>query len=280
VSRRAGALVGTSIAAMVVACTSFSEPPSSSPDAGVTDGGPGTTDATEAGGGCAPKPSGCASPLLLHQLDFVSSSLPPSQFAPDVSNGTVTHSATGHTCTPGALRATVNVPGEAGSTGNATVARRVDGTFTSGRLAFAFRGPKPVTSGYANFGCTLTVRPQATPNVRTATRLALAGDRLLFGGSTRDENDVSVGGVGELDLDDFVADDEVDKWHTFDASLAIVGPTLKVTLTFDGKAFAPVDLLLLDTVGRVSVDCGIIYAEEPGASYVVDIDDVLVELCP
>ena len=281
--RATGSAIAVLIAALVVACTAFEEPNGTpGTDGGTTaEGGPGAGDASVDGGTCAPKPSGCANAVAFHAFDFTSTTIPPAEFRPEAENGGVTHTATGNVCSPGgALHAETTVPGETGSTAQAVITRRLDGKFSNGRLAFSFRGPKPLTEAYANVGCAVTVRPAATPNIRTATRIALSDNRLVLGGSARDATDTTIASVKEIELDGFVTDEDAALWHHIEMVLTMTPDAMTVTAIFDGKPLPPYDLPILETVARIDLDCGILYSDKPGAKYSVDIDDVLIELCP
>jgi hypothetical protein len=274
VNRLAGGSALATIAAMVViACSSFNEPSAADADGGTTEAG---VDAAQ----CAPpSPSACAN-AVLHVIDFASTAFPPPDFAPESLNGTVERIETGSGCTPGAMRAATTVPGVPDSTADAEIVRKVTGTFSTGRLAFSFRPPTPVEKAFVNFGCAVEVRPAATSKIRAATRLSLAGSRFVLGGTVRDASDVLVPNLPEIELDNFLSESEAATWHTLDAKLTLTKTTLTVDATVDGKKLAPYDLPILEPTGRVSIDCGIIFADEESVSQTVEIDDVLVELCP
>jgi hypothetical protein len=272
-------VVGAFVAATIVACTSFAEP--AGVDAGGTgDGGTGG-DGSDAGPTCAPQPSGCMQAVALHAFDFTASAFPPSEFAPEAENGQVARADDGSTCSGGgSLRASTTVPKDVDGAADAVIMRRLQGTFSTGRLAFAFRGPVPIEQGYANIGCALTLRPAATANVRTATRLALTDHRLVLGGSARDSADAPIPGIEEIELDSFVSPAEADLWHTLDMKLTLAGSKLTVSATFDGNALAPYDLPVIEAVGRIEISCGVLYSDGQNMKYEVDIDVVLIELCP
>lgn len=275
------ACAGAIVAAIVVACTAFQEPPATPGSDGGADGEAAGDAASGGVTWCTPKPTTCASPRAFHVLDFASTDMPPAGFASEFENGTVERIAEGNTCTPGALRASTHVPDVDEAVADAVVMRSAEGAFTTGRLAFAFRGTIAPDSGYANIGCALAVRPPSTTqNVRSATRLSLTDDRLVLSGTARDAADDPIDGIPEIELDNFFTPEEALRWHTVDMKLALTKESLTVTATFDGKEYPPYAIPLAAPATRFSIDCGVVYAEKRDKKLSVDIDDVFVELCP
>lgn len=293
------AFAAVTTAAIAAACTSFDEPAAPPGDGGAdasgdtgggsidgasrNDGGgevDATADANDDGGACLPKPSGCDGGIVT-TLEFDTEAVPVG-WNTDIDKGSMVRVPKPGPCSPkdGFLRATTTIP-DAQSSATAYMAKAftATGAFKSAHVAFAFRGPKPVTNGYANIGCSIVLRGTSGVNPRTTVRLTLQDDKLRFGATVRGADGGVVTNGPDQNLDQaFVAASSA--WHTLDVKLDIQATTVTVTTTYDGKATGDFSPSLPTTPNRVDVECGIDYSEEPGTAYEHDIDDAFIELCP
>lgn len=281
----AGAIVGA--IAFAFACSSFDEP--ATVHDGNDGGGDGNSPGNDAappidanvvdGKTCMPAPSGCAGGIL-QQLDFASKEIPPLGWQHDDENGSVGHVEDAGACSPGLFRSSAVIPNEAGASAQAHIFKRFTGKFKSARVAFAFRGPIPLTDGYANIGCLLLMLPDGSSTPRTQVRLTLSEVALTYGGNIR----IADGGFADagpaLFLDQNFGATTATTWHTVDTKFVIADDAVAVSTTYDGTALKDFAVPLLEPSGRIDVECGLNYADEEGASYTHDLDDVFVELCP
>jgi hypothetical protein len=230
---------------------------------------------------CPPKPSGCSGGEV-YPLDFSATDVPPNLFDMQLHNGTLSHVASEGHCGKGLLRATAIVPQEAGAYAQASFFRTVTGSFSSARLVYTFRGPKPVTDGYADIGCSLVFRAATTPNVRTNIVMTISENLLLLGATIRNADGGLVdGGAGSrVPIDNAVSTVEAGEWRTLDASFVITQTKLTVAGTLDGVPFTTFEAPLLEPAGRVNIECGVMFANYVAATHTIDMDDILVELCP
>jgi hypothetical protein len=272
---KAGSLMALAVS-VVAACIPFAATEEAPVDAGTAADGAASHDSatTETSDTCAELAPTCATATRV-VVDFESEVFPPPEFELSAGGeGRVTRGEEGY-CAPGSLRAEARVP--ANGRGSAAITRWFAGSFSRVRIRHVFRGPLTEVAGsFVNVGCSIRfAQSELGTTLRMyahASKLAHAAD---VAGSQGSEFLVS-----PVTLDPHFSAEERGTWRRFEGTYTVEAETVVALLSLDGAPPVRTEQPLQVTPTGVRVTCGISHADSAAGTHVVDLDDIMIELCP